>query len=132
VESSDGGRRWVELRLPGPFIDFAVHPRHDEELVVSTTLGLFQSFNAGRSWQRVAGVRGLLGWPSRSKLLAITPDGRVLVSANVGQSWRQRGLVDPRPRGFAAPGERLYVAYDDGRIGISHDGGASWRIRALA
>jgi hypothetical protein len=62
----------------------------------------------------------------------VTLDGRVLVSSDAGKSWQQLGLVAPRPRGLAAFGESLYVAYDDGRIGISQDGGASWRIRALA
>jgi photosystem II stability/assembly factor-like uncharacterized protein len=132
VESSDGGRTWVELRLPGPLIDFAIHPQRDAELVVATALGLFRSVNAGRSWHRIAGVRGLLAWPSQSKLLAVARSGRVLVSYDAGNAWQQVGLVPPRARAFVALGKRLYVAYDDGRIGVSHDGGASWRIRALA
>lgn len=132
VESSDGGGSWVELRLPGPLIDFAVHPHRDLELVVSTSRGLFRSVNAGRSWRRVAGVKGLLSWPSPSKLFVVSPGGRVRVSSDVGKSWQQRGFVDPQARGFVAFGDRLYVAYSDGRIGFSRDGGASWRIRSLA
>ena len=133
--SSDRGRTWDELEKPGPIVDLAVSPVDPSRIVVASAggseEGLFESRNGGRAWVRIGDVVGLLAWPTRERLYAVTGAGEVLVSTDGGRRLDRHGDIRGEPGAFLAqePAE-LYVALHDGTIKSSTDGGATWTVRS--
>lgn len=133
--SADGGETWEELEKPGSIIDLAVSPVDRDRIVVASVggpeEGLFESRDAGRTWERIGDAVGLLAWPDRGTLYLVTGSGDVLASADGGRRPHRRGEIGGEPAAFLGrhPDE-LYVALHDGTIKRSVDGGVTWIVRS--
>jgi hypothetical protein len=129
--SRDGGRGWDEHDPPGPMLDLAIHPEDAARVVAATEQGLVSSSDEGRGWRPLAEGRiGYLAWPDPDRLYLVDGTGRVSISADGGQTWREMGSIDAQPAAFAAAREELYAALPDGTVKRSSDDGASWSVRA--
>jgi photosystem II stability/assembly factor-like uncharacterized protein len=128
--SRDGGRDWDEHEPPGPMLDLAIDPVKPSRVVASTGDGLFTSSEAGSAWRPLADGRvGFLAWPEPERLYMVDGAGRVSISGDGGQNWREMGSIDAQPAAFAAAGGDLYAALPDGTVKRSSDAGASWTVR---
>ncbi|MBA2487023.1 MAG: hypothetical protein H0V35_13210 [Nitrospira sp.] len=108
-KSYDGGQRWTSLRIglddatiSSVVNQFVFDPADDTHLFLATTMGVFESKNAGERWiKRMEGMKEVLmvvtlGMdPSRSSVLYAGTSGGVYKSINQGAHWVQvnRGLV---------------------------------------
>lgn len=129
--SDDGGETWSERGPPEPLIALAIDPRDPDHVVASAERRLYESSDAGESWQRLEGEPGLLSWPSVERLYVATPRGAVQLSEDSAGSWRTAGEVEGRPAAFeATSADDLYVALHDGTVKQSVDGGRSWAVRS--
>jgi hypothetical protein len=129
--SRDGGRGWQEHDPPGPMLDLAIHPEEPSRVIAATEQGLVSSSDSGRGWRSLANGRvGFLAWPGPERLYMVDGAGRVSISGDGGQSWREMGSIDAQPAAFAAAGSDLYAALPDGTVKRSSDDGASWTVRA--
>jgi hypothetical protein len=126
--SDDGGRSWDERDVPEPLISLALAPGDADRIVASGERGLHESRDGGRSWRRLPGAPGLLGWGDAG-LVAITGGGDVHASTD-GRSWRRSGTVGGEPAAFEAEADDLYVALHDGTVKRSRDGGRTWAVRS--
>ena len=106
------------------------HPDLRDEL--PPLLGLIRSTDGGRSWKPVS----LLGEAdfhvlraSGRRVLGInSTDGRLLVSADAGATWRRETLPEPLTDiAFHPDDARRLVGTGEGGLHVSRDGGASWR-----
>jgi hypothetical protein len=129
--SRDGGREWQEHDPPGPMLDLAIHPEEPSRVIAATEQGLVSSSDSGRGWRPLSEGRiGYLAWPEPERLYMVDGAGRVSISGDAGQNWREMGSIDVQPAAFAAAGHELYAALPDGTIKRSGDGGATWSVRA--
>ena len=108
-KSYDGGQRWTSLRIglddatiSSVVNQFVFHPADDQHLFLATTMGIFESKNAGERWiKRMDGMKEVLmvvtlGMdPTRSSVLYAGTSGGVYKSINQGAHWVQvnKGLV---------------------------------------
>ncbi len=152
-KSTDGGDAWKPVDLPGgeparrlSVFSIVFDPRDSKHLVASTQDGLFQSHDAGQSWQRLG--RGLDGYLTTllvpkadgpdTMLLAYCRGpvrrGGVLKSTDGGQSWQ------PANQGLPASEEAWRIVADaqdpntyyvgwhrHSGLFVTRDGGATWR-----
>jgi hypothetical protein len=127
--STDGGKTFASRVGPAPLTDLAVDPSDPEHWVASSAQGTFVSKDDGhtwRPWDSTADVR--LAWVASDKLYGLSPDGTVRVSADGGQSWKQRGKAGEVAGALTAGADgTLYEASVDGAVRRSSDGGASWK-----
>ncbi|WP_217914777.1 F510_1955 family glycosylhydrolase [Miltoncostaea marina] len=124
--SDDGGQTW-RVRRPPPLMDLVVDPDDPSRIVAASEGGLIVSRNDGRSWRPLGGQPGLLAWPRRDALYALSLDGELSVSGDGGASWARAGRVGGRPEAMTAPtSERLIVALEHGALRSSSDGGRTW------
>jgi hypothetical protein len=126
--SGDAGKTWETRSAPEPLIDLAVAPDDPERWIATTANGIFRSADEGQTWRAIdpkPNVR--LAWPEPRALYRIDPGGPVLVSADGGASWEERGSTGGEPRGLeAASADELYAAQLDGTVSRSSDGGRTW------
>jgi photosystem II stability/assembly factor-like uncharacterized protein len=110
-KSYDGGQRWTSLRaglddstVTSVVTQFVFDPRDNAHLFASTTMGVFESTNAGESWQKrmngmkeVLMVVALAQDPARPDILYAGTSGGVYKSANRAGQWAKanEGLVPP-------------------------------------
>jgi photosystem II stability/assembly factor-like uncharacterized protein len=108
-KSYDGGQRWTSLRIglddatiSSVVNQFIFDPADDTHLFLATTMGVFESKNAGERWtKRMEGMKEVLmvmalGMdPTRSSLLYAGTSGGVYKSISQGAHWVQvnNGLV---------------------------------------
>ena len=130
LASDDGGRTWMQRRVPASLFDLAPHPRRDGFLVAATDRGLFASSDDGKTWRRRSSRVGLLAWPQPERLYLVDPDGHVFASPDGGHGWSARGSIGGEPAAFTANGRDLYAALHDGTVKRSSDGGRRWTIRS--
>jgi hypothetical protein len=129
--SRNGGGDWDEHPPPGAMLDLAIHPDEPTRVVAATERGLSNSSDSGRDWRPLADGRiGYLARPEAERLYLIDGAGRVSISGDGGQNWREMGSIDAQPAAFAAGGDELYAALPDGTVKRSSDYGASWTVRA--
>lgn len=129
--STDQGRRWNERTAPGPVFSLAIDPANGERAVAATSAGLSVSSDAGRTWTlRRDAPAGMLAWPERESMYVVDANGQVLVSRDLGRSFRIIGSTEVQPVALEARGEELFAALVDGSILRSTDGGRTWRLRA--
>lgn len=133
--SSDRGRNWSELGIPGPVVDLAVDPSDARHIIVASAggldKGLFESRDGGERWEPISDLIGLLAWPGR--LVLIADDGEVFGSDDGGRQFKSEGELNGQPAALvAAEPAELYAALHDGTIKRSTDGGTTWTIRSTA
>ncbi len=135
LASADEGKTWNELERPGPLIDLAVDPADPRHLAVSAASdlgqGLYESRDAGSSWDRIGDTVGLLAWPTTNRLYILDGRGQTFVTADVGRRVNPLGDIGGQPAAFLAQdAAELYAALHDGTIKQSTDGGTSWTVRS--
>ena len=108
-KSYDGGQRWTSLRaglddatISSVVNQFIFDPADAQHLFLATTMGVFETKNAGERWlKRMEGMKEVLmvvtlGMdPTRSSVLYAGTSGGVYKSTNQGAHWQQvnEGLV---------------------------------------
>jgi photosystem II stability/assembly factor-like uncharacterized protein len=133
--SEDAGRSWTQVDRPAPLVDLAPDPNDPEHVVAAgagdLAQGLYESLDAGRSWDRIGNSVGLLAWPARDRLYLLDGGGDVFLSTDGGKRFERRGSLGGRPAAFLGQSaDELYAALHDGTILRSTDGGATWAIRS--
>jgi photosystem II stability/assembly factor-like uncharacterized protein len=128
--SSDGGESWQSHAPPTGLVDLAVDPLDPDHLVGASDLGLIESTDKGKNWERQSKEIGYLAWPDPRHLYLFNAEAGVMVSTNQGKKFRQVGQLPDVPVAVLATSPRdLYAAMHDGRVLASRDGGASWAVR---
>ena len=130
--SRDEGRTWKERTTPrGTILDVVVDPDDPRHLVASSEDALFSSTDEGETWRPLgSGDSDRLAWPAPEALYRASKDGRVEVSDEGGEDWREVGELDGEPWALTAVGaRRLYAALSDATIQQSRDGGETWTTR---
>ncbi|MFM8552182.1 MAG: WD40/YVTN/BNR-like repeat-containing protein [Nitrospiraceae bacterium] len=110
-KSYDGGQRWVSLRagledvtITSVVNQFVFDPAESRHIFAATTMGVFETQNAGEQWQkRMEGMKEVLMVvtlaldPTRSAILYAGTSGGVYKTVNGGQRWDKanNGLVPP-------------------------------------
>jgi photosystem II stability/assembly factor-like uncharacterized protein len=110
-KSYDGGQRWVSQRaglddvtISSVVNQFVFDPGENTHLFVATTMGVFESQNAGETWQkRMDGMKEVLMVvtlamdPVRATHLYAGTSGGVYKTVNRGAGWEKvnNGLVPP-------------------------------------
>ena len=110
-KSYDGGQRWTSLRnglesntVTSVVTQFVFDPRESRHLFVSTTMGIFESVDAGESWQKkMDGMKEVLMVvtlaldPTRPQMMFAGTSGGVYKSVNGAGRWEKanNGLVPP-------------------------------------
>ncbi len=124
-----GDRQEWETRSQIQLIDFAVSP-NDPELIVGTgERGLVRSDDGGRTWDELnADPYVFLSWAD-SGLYAVTPDGRVAVSTDAGETFAPRGTLEGQPEALLATDDRVLAAVAGVGIVESTDGGETFELR---
>jgi len=131
--SLDKGNTWdfINQGLPpeSTIISLALAPVAPTRLYALTSVGLFQSADAGTSWQKVegtvpAGVHTLLVQPdSRDVLVALAPNG-LYRSTNGGQSWVKLDTPDSATTLLTS----FFVTTQEGlALVLASTGGAYWQ-----
>ena len=129
--SSNGGRRWKQLRPPAPLVSLAIDARDPDALMAAGTRELFLSRDGARSWSALPGATGMLAWPAPDRLYRARADGTIDVSSDTGRTWARVGHVGGQPAAFEAVGAQdLYLALHDGTVKHSTDGGRTWTVRS--
>ena len=133
--SDDGGESWDKRSPPGGVISLAISPDDPKRVVAAieggpAPDGLYESTDAGRGWQPVTDMTGLLAWTDSGSLFLVDTQGTVSKSDDAGASWEEAGEIDGQPAAFEAAGDDLYAALHDGAIKQSGDGGRTWSVRS--
>lgn len=128
--SRNRGRSWETRVAPLPLVDLAVDPDDAKRWVASSDQGVFTSGDEGKTWrQRDPTPNARLAWKGGEELYRIDPGGPVKVSADGGETWKDRGDAGGEPQALSVDGEGvLYVASLDGTVERSGDGGAAWEV----
>jgi hypothetical protein len=123
--SRDGGRTFETRTPPAPPVDLAFD---GQRMAVSTKQGLFTSRDEGRGWrQRDATPDSQLAW-GPDALYRADPGGAIKVSADGGETWRDRGTLGLTVNELAVDGGgAVYASVAGGEVRRSTDGGATWR-----
>ena len=133
LASSDGGATWSDLGQP-PLFDVAVSPQDAAVVVGTTPDGPVISNDGGATFSPIAGAPliALLAWDGQN-LYGVDPAGTVMVSADNGQTWTERGSVPGRPAALAAEAGNVALL-SNGVVQFSTDGGLAFapRITGLA
>jgi len=128
--SRDEGRSFETRIAPMPLVDLAVDPRDPKRWVATSDQGIFTSGDEGGTWrQRDPTPNVRLAWAAPERLYRIDPGGPVKLSADGGETWRDRGDAGGEPQVLSLDGEDgLVMASLDGTVKRSADGGATWRV----
>ena len=136
LASEDAGRTWETVERPVPLLDLVIDPRESQHVVAAggsdLAVGLYESRDGGRSWDRIAGnIGGLLAWPAAEQLILVDGGGNVFVSADGGRRLRHTGIVGGQPAALLATSpDEFFVALHDGTIKQSTDEGVTWSVRS--
>jgi len=133
--SQDAGRTWEEVERPAPLVDLAADPTDGRHVVAAgvsdLSQGLYESSDAGQSWERIDDQVGYLAWPAPDRLFLVDGVGDVFLSSNGGTRFERRGSIGGQPAAFLGQSaDELFVALHDGTIKLSIDGGATWAVRS--
>lgn len=133
--SEDAGRTWEEVERPAPLVDLAADPTDGRHVVAAgvsdLSQGLYESRDAGESWERIGDQVGYLAWPAPDRLFLVDGTGDVFLSSNRGTRFERRGSIGGQPAALLGQSaDELFVALHDGTIKRSIDGGATWAVRS--
>lgn len=130
MRSDDEGVTWATSKVPEPLLDFAIDPTDRDHLLASGAVGLYQSDDAGRSWNLVGTTPGYLAWPSPGRLYLFDPAGGAQTSTSPTRRFRRLGSVGGALHAVLVVSEtEMYAAIDGGAIKLSTDGGRTWQLR---
>ena len=126
--STDGGNRFDTRTPPDTPLDVAFDPEDPKRMVVATAQGTFSSADEGRSWRPRDPIPSeQLAWAAPDALYRSDPGGLIKVSADGGETWKDRGNVGLGVNELAADEEgTLYASVPGGEVHRSTDGGATW------
>lgn len=133
---SSDGRSW-DQRAALQMWDFAVSPSDPDWIRATTTKGLVQSLDGGRTFHSVPGPEGvrLLSWTSRG-LYAVCSDGAVHLLPFGKVTWVELGTAKGEPEALFVEDREgqqvVYVATMSAGILMSTDGGRSFTTRYRA
>jgi photosystem II stability/assembly factor-like uncharacterized protein len=127
--STDGGRTFEARTPPDMPLDVAFDPEDPQRMLVATAQGIFSSSDGGRSWRPRDPVPSeQLAWAAPDAVYRADPGGLIKVSADGGESWKDRGNVGRPVNELAADDEgTLYASVPGGEVHRSTDGGATWK-----
>ena len=127
--SGDGGRTFETRTPPAAPLDVAFDPKDPARMVVATAQGTFSSSDGGGSWRpRDPTPSEQLAWGD--ELYRADPGGAIKVSADAGETWKDRGNVGLTVNELAIDDEGvLYASVPGGEVKRSADGGATWKRR---
>jgi hypothetical protein len=126
--SADGGSSFEARTPPDTPLDVAFDPDDPQRMVVATQQGTFSSSDEGQSWRpRDASPSEQLAWAASDALYRADPGGLIKVSADGGETWKDRGNVGIGVNELAADDGTLYASVPGGEVHTSTDGGATWK-----
>jgi photosystem II stability/assembly factor-like uncharacterized protein len=127
--SADGGASFETRTPPDLPLDVAFDPEDPARMVVATAQGTFSSGDGGGSWRPRDPIPSeQLAWAASDALYRSDPGGAVMVSADGGATWKERGNVGLTVNELAADGDgALYASVPGGEVKRSTDGGATWK-----
>jgi hypothetical protein len=127
--SGDGGRSFEARTPPDVPLDVAFDPVAPDRMLVATAQGTFSSGDGGRSWRPRDPIPSeQLAWAAPGALYRADPGGLIKVSADGGETWKDRGNVGIGVNELAADEDgALYASVPGGEIKRSTDGGATWK-----
>jgi hypothetical protein len=127
--SSDGGQSFEARTPPDLPVDVAFDPEDPQRMLVATAQGTFSSSDGGRSWRpRDPIASEQLAWAAPDAVYRADPGGLIKVSADGGETWKDRGNVGLPVNELAADEDgALYAAVPGGEVHRSTDGGATWK-----
>ena len=127
--STDGGRSFETVSPPELPVDVAFDPEEPARMLVATAGGTFSSGDGGRSWRSRDPIPSeQLAWAASDAVYRADPGGLIKVSADGGETWKDRGNVGLPVNELAADEEgTLYASVAGGAIHESTDGGATWK-----
>jgi photosystem II stability/assembly factor-like uncharacterized protein len=142
LRSDDGGRTWACDPVAGDrdIHQVAVHPADPDLLYVAGGSGIARSRDGGLTWERIEAdyTRATLVPAARPDLLVAGPaprvgrDGRIVVSADGGDSWDPAGagidvpMPDMVERFIDAPDGSVWAICSRGRLLRAEPGEWSW------
>jgi hypothetical protein len=126
--SRDDGKSFEPRVAPMALVDLAADPTDSTRWVATSESGIFVSQDEGKTWrQRDPTPNVRLAWRDNGELYRIDPGGPVKVSADGGETWKDRGSTGGEPQALAVDrAGSLYAATLDGKIQKSEDGGESF------
>jgi hypothetical protein len=127
--SRDAGETWAERTPPAAPIDVDLDPAEPQNLVLTTSEGLFTSSDGGDTWRQrdLLTTETHLAWSETGPLYCVDAGGNVKVSDDGGRSWKPAGNAGGGPSTVTVDAEgRLYVALPGAVIKRSDDGGRSF------
>jgi hypothetical protein len=127
--SSDGGRSFERRTPPEMPVDVAFDPEDPARMLVATAQGTFGSSDGGGSWRaRDPTPSEQLAWAAPDAVYRADPGGAIKVSADAGETWKDRGTVGLPVNELAADEDgALYASVPGGEVRRSTDGGATWK-----
>jgi hypothetical protein len=127
--SADGGASFETRTPPELPLDVAFDPQDPRRMVVATAQGTFSSSDEGGTWRpRDPIPSDQLAWAAPDALYRSDPGGQIKVSADGGESWKDRGSVGLSVNELAADDDgALYASVPGGEVHRSTDGGATWK-----
>ena len=126
--SRDEGKTFEPRVAPMALVDLAADPGDPKRWAATSESGIFNSVDEGRTWrQRDPTPNVRLAWGESGELYRIDPGGPVKVSADGGETWKDRGNTGGEPQALALDDAgALYAATLDGKVQKSADGGTTW------
>jgi hypothetical protein len=126
---SRGGRSWSAGDLASPPRALALSP--DGRRVLATTAdGLMGSDDGGTRWSPVEGAPLLLlvDWADQQTVAGLTPEGRLVLSADAGRTWRatDASVGDAQAIDAVGSGETVEVVAATHDQLVSSSGGGSF------
>lgn len=108
--------------------DLAVDPADAGRVLATTESGLMvvTASTGERTPLASSPLLAFIDWPTPDLLVGLSPDGRVQVSHDAGETWAEAGMVPGRPAALEVAEDSWYAATDTG-LYRSVDAGATWQ-----
>lgn len=108
--------------------DLAADPSGHGRVIATTADGVvaIEVSTGKRTALASAPMLAVIDWPTPDLLVGLTPDGRVQVSHDAGETWDEVGTVPGQAAALEVAQDAWYAATDSG-LYRSTDAGATWR-----
>lgn len=125
---SADGIDW-EARSETPIADLAVHPDDADRIVASSSQGLIESVDGGRTWKRLSGAPPVvfLDWHAERGLWGL--DGQGQLHHLEGDTWQESEALEGAPHALLVHDSGVIAAVDDGSTVIHRsEDGQDWNV----